>query len=540
MILFTEIVFMQIDIEGFVVAEDKYVGETYMNRPVVAISQIECDENTIILVSDEVSREQISILPKDKIVYWSGALGFNENLKNERVIIYGTGYGAIQIEELLDGIGTETELYCVTKRKEGVCHKGKQVIEASELYSYEEYSIIVSVIAEMDKNEILEMLRNFPGKIYLRHIFDATVIPQISLIQSIDLAIRKGREIYLYGRNKAVASMVETALSIYNIKINEYVSDLGLYSLGMEDVENKVVIICDVLPECFVRDRQNVELAGFTLEQHNYTGLVYYTASDEKLLGILNGNHDPLVGYSISYEHGKPGWQIYGNEEKESIKILITGGSTSSEVYHPENWVSKLYYKLKQQNIKITIYNGAHTGDDIVDEILRLLRDTFVLRPQIIISMSGVNDTKDKAGSNQFNPHRLVDMMKSFVRNGEYCSGVYDNETLYSFWNRNVGLIELIANFYGAIPFCFLQPMNIVMQDMDVWEKSIYEMESHMVGSKEFAEFSNKESKYINLMQLFEHQNEMYMDMAHYTNKAHEIIADQVYKYIKPTIQQIV
>lgn len=90
-----------------------------------------------------------------------------------------------------------------------------------------------------------------------------------------------------------------------------------------------------------------------------------------------------MVGYSIIYPQGKLGWEVYSEEKEDDINIMVLGGSTSAETWHPENWVSKLYYKLRQNNIKTTIYNGAHEGNSIVEELLRLLRDGSVLKPQL-------------------------------------------------------------------------------------------------------------------------------------------------------------
>ena len=71
---------------------------------------------------------------------------------------------------------------------------------------------------------------------------------------------------------------------------------------------------------------------------------------------------DPLLGGSIIYPEGKPGWKLYGKEEDDAIRILVLGGSTSSEQYHPENWISKLYYKLRQDNIKAVILSMKYYG----------------------------------------------------------------------------------------------------------------------------------------------------------------------------------
>lgn len=72
---------------------------------------------------------------------------------------------------------------------------------------------------------------------------------------------------------------------------------------------------------------------------------------------------------------------------------------------------------------------------------------------------------------------------------------------------------------------------------MDLWEKSLYEMEEFIDGVGDFIQSSVEGNDYINLMHIFEHQNDMYFDVCHYTNKAHEIIAEKVYEMIMPIIK---
>ena len=545
MLMYLKIFLMRIDISGFVAAEEEYVGETYMNRPVVSIKSMLQEENSLVLVADEVPEEKISAELADRRVYWADALGINEELRKNRVILYGTGHGADEIEEILSQEGVETELYCVTK-KEGVTqYKGKRVIEAVELEKYGDYSVVISVKREQYQMEILETLSAYQGQIFVEHIFNQQAISQVDIIQNIDFAIKESKKIYMYGKRTVISELIEEALRVYGIGVSGYVYDIedegqnigNIYELALESTEDKLIIINEIFPQRFVEARENIEQAGFVLEKRCYIGFQYYTASNEYLLSKLKMCFDPLVGVSILYSDGRPGWKIYGKEEDDRIRIMVLGGSTSSEIYYPENWVSKLYYKLESRNIKTVIYNGAHAGNDIVEEVLRFWRDAVVLRPQIVISMSGVNNTLHKDSENQFNSRTIISWVQSLTHGREYCSGLYSEESLYDFWNRNVEILKLVAGFYGAELFAFLQPMNIAMKHMTLWEKSVYEMEHHARGAEEFAEAADDDNGYINLMSLFEHQNEMYMDMCHYTDKAHEIIADRVCEAVMPVLQ---
>lgn len=543
MIMFTQIAFMRINIEGFVTPEMKYEGETYMNRPIVTTEQIKKEKNCVVIVADEVSSETISMLPKEKVVYWSEVQEINEEIFHNKIIVYGIGYGAEKLSKLLAERGEEAELYCVTKRESATMYHGKQIIEASELEQYKDYSIIISVKSEEYRKQILDTLSGFQGQIYVEHIIDEVAFSHLNLFQTLDLAVKEKKEIYLYGDKNEISKLMEDVLAIYNIRNAGYLysediveKDIkSIFTIALDGTENKIVIICEILPQKLIMARKNIELAGFSLDAGNYVGFEWYMASDDNLQGNYRQMPDPLVGFSILYSSEKPGWKIYGTESKESIKIVVLGGSTSSEVYHPENWVSKLYYKLKRKDINVTIYNGAHTADDIVDEMLRFLRDGFVLQPQIVISMSGVNNLSYKDCENQFNETRML----SLICGKEHCSGVHSDESLYSFWNRNQKLMKLMVESCGSRFLGFLQPMNITMEDMDLREKSLYEFDSRIIGARSFIQMNDDKSEYINLMKLFEHQDGMYMDMAHYTDTAHEIIANRVLEEIIPIIGEI-
>ena len=544
MIIFTRAIFRKINVQGFVALQTQYIGELYMNRPVIGVERIQ-EEDCVVIVADEVPKSEINVLPDSKVVYWSDSLEFNDELRYKRSIIYGIGWGADELHKK----GIITELYCVTQKEHASqTYKGKKVIDITELEKYPDYAVIISVTTSKYKWEILETLSDFQGDVYLESLMEEWDIMHVNLIQNLDIAVKNNWEIYLYSKKNLVAQLIEEALNIYSVEISGHVYEIEqkeksiecIYKLALGGIDKKLIIICEGIPECLVRAIDIIEFAGFSLEEKGYTGLVQLsTYSNDIILSREQVCHDPLVGYSISYLYGEPGWKLYGREGEGRIRILVLGGSTSSEEMHPENWISKLYYKLKKQGIATLIYNGAHTCNDIVDEMLRLLRDGNILKPQLVISMSGVNNLNYKECSNQFNENAFIDWIHNMAPNENYCSGVRSNESQYEFWSRNQKLLKVISEFYGAFFLGFLQPMNITMEQMSLWEKSTYELEKHMEGAREFMKCANDNEGYINLMQLFEHQDGMYFDMCHYTEKAQEIIADRVHEAIMPIIQNL-
>lgn len=546
--VFLKAALMGIDIQGFVTPQDQYVGEEYLNRPVISSTQIEKNTDNIVLIADIVSEEAYNIIPSDQRVLWKDSLEIREELRSGKIIIYGTGQGCEQLCKVLREENISAELFCVTKKNSSMHYEGKKVIESAELDQYEGFAVLVSALSPWYREEILNELLDFSGNVYMKleNIMDR---PEdlINFTQNLDLAVREKRKIYLYSKRNLMAEWIESILHIYDIWIDGYVYDIddekqgikNIYELAYERTEDKLIIINEDIPAYLSEARNNIELAGFSLENRNYTSLKQYTYAEQYMISELREYPDSLCGDSIIYSQGEPGWRLYGKNDGNSIRILVVGGSTSSEVYHTENWISRLYCKLSKNNIKAAIYNGAHTCNDIVSEILRVLRDGYVLKPHIVISMSGVNNTYYKKSVNQFNEERLI--WRVMNRSEGYCSGVKSDETLFSFWRRNVELLRLISEFYGSRFFGILQPMNITMKHMDIREKSLYEREMRVVGAEEFSKSADtdKQDVYNNLMRLFEHRDEMYFDICHYTNKGHELIADEVYKIIEPTVMEL-
>ena len=60
--MFTALAFRRIPVEGFVTFGE-YAGESYMNRPVRCVYDLEQEEDGIILVADSVSKDLIGTPP---------------------------------------------------------------------------------------------------------------------------------------------------------------------------------------------------------------------------------------------------------------------------------------------------------------------------------------------------------------------------------------------------------------------------------------------------------------------------------------------
>lgn len=111
------------------------------------------------------------------------------------------------------------------------------------------------------------------------------------------------------------------------------------------------------------------------------------------------------------------------------------------------------------------------------------------------------------------------------------------SESAFDFWNRIQSMMGLVSKSAGILFYSFLQPMNIPMKEKSLDEKVQFEIESSRVGAEDFRKKSNEKGTYINLMDMFYHKGNCYVDMCHYTAQAADEIADRVLAIIISGVQ---
>lgn len=114
---------------------------------------------------------------------------------------------------------------------------------------------------------------------------------------------------------------------------------------------------------------------------------------------------DPTMGYAHDYLEldkklstaGKkiiPGFVKYGDESGDStqVRVVVLGGSTSDGTLMPYSWPEDLYQIMKDNRYNSVVYNGGVGGFSSSQELLKLIRDVIQLKPDIVISLDGIND----------------------------------------------------------------------------------------------------------------------------------------------------
>lgn len=191
----------------------------------------------------------------------------------------------------------------------------------------------------------------------------------------------------------------------------------------------------------------------------------------------LADSKDPLLGSVRTQDSPLPGYAIFQNSHSpEALRILILGGSTSDPtLMNLKSWSEYLFDSLSSMEIPTVIYNGAVGGYTSSQELKKLMRDLPLLRPHLVISLSGVNDA---AGIYTEGGHPLYQredrrealwlVKKRKARNelqaGIPLSGVSlgpeDNRSLFQVWLDNERSMHAIAAEFDADFHAFLQPIK--------------------------------------------------------------------------------
>lgn len=540
MVIFAMLAFRGVDISGFVVRDSKYIGECLFNRPVRDIEEIETESDTILVTANESVRAEMS--RRLEVFYFSELLRINSDLKWERVIIYGTGGGAAKIYKELKENGISVEAFCVTDKRADT-HMNRPVLSVDELPVSDEYAVIISAEIDTYKREMQYNLeKKGIKKIYIKEYMPKDDLAFSAFMQSIYKAVLEKRNIYIY--TEAVdenAKFIVETLKLYQIDVEGYLYQeqstdkriMDVWELAYVNIDTVFVIISETDKHRLQDACELLEEIGFSLGHFDYIGVRVpsYEYKNQHRAVV-----DSLLGHS---EYGeKTGFHVYGKENSDDIKIVVLGGSTSNDgTFRGICWPKLLYQKLIDSGISVSIYNGAHCGNGVVEELLRLLRDVYVLKPDYVISMSGVNNSSDFPVENRFYMEHMRTKEEQDFRT-EYFRGLQLEESNFEFWLRMEKVMKATVEVYGAKFLCYLQPMKFGKPDMSLFEKCIHDDEKR--DGYSLRARSSRNDFYKNLIDLFDNKDDMFIDACHYSEEGKAVLADIVYEDIVEKIKGIV
>ncbi len=280
---------------------------------------------------------------------------------------------------------------------------------------------------------------------------------------------------------------------------------------------------------------------------------------------------DLNLGYVYLMDGSKyPGVKILGRNGDDDYKIAVLGGSTTDAEYSPvPSWVDFLYKKCEGHNV--TIYNGGADGYSSTMELIKLLRDILLLKPDMVIVYDGVNDPASNDGysydieylrkilsfaltkqSKKGVPCNDIEMWgQSWNREAvqNVCQinvGCLDERESFDTWLSNIEIMHAIAQNRGIKFFSFLQPMLLSKKEefLTLKEKSwihaasIYMREEVFKAKRECRRLMEERHiadthEYMYDLSYIFDDVDVYFDECHVYEEGNHIIADKIWEIIE-------
>lgn len=532
--LFTDLALNHnVNVYAFFDADDRFTGESFIKRQIINIGQLKCLDNAIVVIPEINKKQDIQrcIGQEADIFYKDEVLDLNEELRNKKIYIYGIGKQGKDIYDAFQDKGVVIEGVCVTTPGEVEKWCGNIVLSVEQMKQENGCAVVLATDIESSIKGMLKQLEGCDMEKYFSYFMSRNVIANMNFFQVINIALLKNKRIWLYDNGDEYAWYLKEIVQKYQIGIEREIDQESIYDLGYENIDGICVIVAekDAVKSELVCD--TLDSLGFGLEKLNYTAINWCTCKANWSAAVTK--RDILLGRGIYVSEKYPGYDVYGDEKLAKVKIMVLGGSTStSNVYRTVSWVECLYKIMSEAGYSPLIYNGAMCSYGVVDEYIRLIRDIEPLKPDVVISFSGVNNTSERKAVNLFN---TCSGEFEINYNSDVISGMKGNETLYDFWYRISKLMRMLAEYHGARVYNFLQPMNGTDKSYDLIQTSLFELTEHMDYVEEFKVRASGETDrfYINLSSMLEGKKEMYIDMCHYSDKANRLIAERVFEVIK-------
>lgn len=521
--VFTNLALWGGDIKGFIDNLDRYVGQKYLNRPIISIRQLSDRLQEIaIIVSDEYSKKEVieAVGEKIQVCFYDEVIEPNEKLRERDVYIYGIGgYGETIYKQCCES-GIRIKAACVTRKGQVTVWNGLPVMEISEIDVEEQCAFIVATIHVSYQEQMLKALKGYKGDVYVYNYIMQNHILQGRFFQLIDHAVTRNKKIWLYGNNADLKECIKKVLSRYSIKIQGEVRNLEDFPVQCDN--DALIVITENNTYEVEKICNYLDSLGFSLEKKDYTSLACETFKFDNWEKTCS---DVLLGWSNMSNNSKyPGFFTYGDDSRDNIRIMVLGGSNSIDgIFRTKSWVELFYEKLMSESYHVTLFNGAACGHGCTRELLHLLRDGAYLGLDYVISFSGVNNITSHGVKNYFSG----DLGRS---SSDTVCGIESTESLYEFWCRNIKIMESVTALYGAKFFAFLQPMAI-NENMDLAKTAMHETKDAKEGILEFREMArlDKSGLYINAIDLFDGEQDVFIDNCHYSRKGNELLADLIY-----------
>jgi Flp pilus assembly protein TadD/lysophospholipase L1-like esterase len=270
-------------------------------------------------------------------------------------------------------------------------------------------------------------------------------------------------------------------------------------------------------------------------------------------------SYDHLLGYAHPDSSADPGlhliagfdiWPAEMNSNRANTKLMILGGSTS-DCLTGCRWPAFLARLANAEVGPLLVMNGGCGGYSSNQELLKLLRDAPALRPDVVISLSGINDIGfcwSMPQTPMIHPYqaKLAEFVVSTTRAFEQTTnGLPQTVTAHDHWLRNTRLMKAAAADLGAQYLAFLQPC-VGVCDFSPDEKEKAMLNEVLEGRARIGYLEDMRCFYegvrarlaehphvVDITDVFRGRTSVYADLRHPNDSGNELIARRVLDEIR-------
>lgn len=260
---------------------------------------------------------------------------------------------------------------------------------------------------------------------------------------------------------------------------------------------------------------------------------------------------DWCLGNTFKQKKEYPGFYINGDFRNAQKKIAILGNSVTDPLFYPQkSWPEMLWETCSKQQIDVVIYNGAVTDYNSSNELFKLYRDVLLLKPDIVISYSGIIDFRQYV---PYYPYINLNLMRTSKKwkkdnNKEVIYGIKDQRTAYERWINNEKIMYQICHMYGITFYGVLQPWNgsgniNAVEKLQFWNDQYWQIvfpqfDDYIDNAKEFKEkivYDTKVNDWLfDFTNIFKEidDSEIYFDSIHVNEFGNSIISENFFNLL--------
>ena len=389
------------------------------------------------------------------------------------------------------------------------------------------------------------------------------------------------RRLIIYGVGQEAACL-KRYLTIMHIDTFCYADDEHVgEKMGDKDIISSIDIVYEDIDSIFIIIAKSEDCYGISRQVFLDIGMVEdidFTYHSEVPLTKEPKCFDVTLSYNRVMDSIE-GFEIYGNiADTQAIKIVALGGSTTESTYlFIKGWVQYLFELLRKNQIPSIIYGGGIAGYSSSQELLKLIRDVLPLKPDIVLSYSGLNDLYgypkpsepirhgrpfithfqvefieqilEKLTAAKFGLPIMNDLIWDKTGNRTVYYGLKNNKSSSDVWLENTRIMHSIAKEFKIDFLSFFQPFafNGFYEENDL-QNIIYSRRSLScryegyekwgLPYKEDLQIIIEEIKKHNYMfdfsSIFDGYRGIYFDASHVYEKGNDIIANKIFDKLIP------